>query len=64
MPAFPWRRAMQLGLGLLRLAPRDFWTMTPRELEAALSAFGFAPPSRLDRAELEDLMLRFPDRRS
>ena len=27
---------MAAGLGLLRLRPADFWSMTPRELEAAL----------------------------
>jgi uncharacterized phage protein (TIGR02216 family) len=27
---------MTAGLGTLRLAPHDFWSMTPRELDAAL----------------------------
>lgn len=52
---------MQLGLGLLRLGPDDFWRMTPRELERALSLLapaGEAPA----RAELATLMARFPDR--
>ena len=62
-PAFPWRRVMQLGLGLLRLPPRDFWAMTPRELEAALSAYCHAPAARLERTALEALMMRFPDGR-
>jgi uncharacterized phage protein (TIGR02216 family) len=34
---------MTAGLGMLRLAPDDFWSMTPRELDAALrGAFGIA----------------------
>jgi uncharacterized phage protein (TIGR02216 family) len=45
---------------VLRLAPRDFWTMTPRELAAAARAFPPvpAPPTR---AALDALMKRYPD---
>jgi uncharacterized phage protein (TIGR02216 family) len=54
---------MALGLGLLRLPPARFWSMTPRELAAALRGhFGtstHAPP--LSRADLDGLMRRFPD---
>ena len=60
---FPWVEAMGFGLGVLRLAPRDFWAMSPRELAAAVSARqgrGAASPP-LDRAGLADLMQRFPD---
>jgi uncharacterized phage protein (TIGR02216 family) len=54
---------MTAGLGMLRLAPDDFWSMTPRELDAALrGAFGVAmrheAPSRL---ELTSLMEAYPD---
>ncbi len=53
---------MAAGLGLLRLEPRAFWAMTPRELAAALGPALRAPhggaPSRTD---LELLMRRFPD---
>jgi uncharacterized phage protein (TIGR02216 family) len=54
---------MAAGLGLLRLDPRAFWSMTPRELSAALGAVlgpgrGERPPSRSDLAAL---MQRFPD---
>ena len=54
---------MAAGLGLLRLAPRDFWAMTPRELEAALRgllgpAYTQAP---LPRDTLAHLMRRYPD---
>ena len=54
---------MAAGLGLLRLAPRDFWSMTPKELEAALR--GLLGPVQMDtplpRTMLADLMKRYPD---
>ncbi len=49
------------GFGLLRLSSHAFWSMTPRELEAAfgLSApKGHPPPAR---SELAALMRAFPD---
>ncbi len=65
MPAadepFPWRELMALGLGRLGLDSAAFWSMTPRELAAAvegLTGIRGAPP---DRARLEALMRRFPD---
>jgi len=54
---------MAAGLGLLRLRPADFWSMTPRELEAALR--GLLGPTHLDvplpRSALVQLMSRYPD---
>ncbi len=58
---FPWAEAMAFGLGRLRLAPRDFWAMTPRELAAAMRAFAGETP--LQRDGLEALMARFPDQK-
>lgn len=57
---FPWQPIMAAAFGLLRLSPRDFWSMTPRELERALSVLspGRAAPGR---DELAALMRRFPD---
>jgi uncharacterized phage protein (TIGR02216 family) len=52
---------MQLGLGVLRLGASDFWRMTPRELEAALTAAEALRPSSIERRQLEELMKRFPD---
>ena len=53
---------MAFGLGVLRLAPREFWTTTPRELAAAYRAFtpavGHDPP---DAGALTALMAEFPD---
>ncbi len=59
---FPWDEAIGFGLGVLRLSPQDFWAMTPRELALAIRAVtGAAAP--LQRADLSDLMKRFPDGR-
>lgn len=55
---------MAAGLGTLRLSPRDFWAMTPRELDAALrGAFGapLAGPKPPSRQDLVALMQRYPD---
>jgi uncharacterized phage protein (TIGR02216 family) len=53
---------MAAGLGILRLAPRDFWAMTPRELDAALRGLlGPLPATPLLRSALADLMQRYPD---
>jgi uncharacterized phage protein (TIGR02216 family) len=53
---FPWAELMHLGLGRLRLAPRDFWAMTLHELHAASGA-----QSPLLRTNLDELMRRYPD---
>ncbi|WP_319636896.1 rcc01693 family protein [Brucella sp. MAB-22] len=52
---------MRAGFGLLRLSPQAFWSMTPRELNAALGSAApvFDAPSR---QSLETLMRAFPDR--
>jgi uncharacterized phage protein (TIGR02216 family) len=53
---------MAAGLGLLRLPPAHFWSMTPRELEAALRALlGPAADAPLPRSALTQLMTRYPD---
>ncbi len=53
---------MRVGLGLLRLSPREFWAMTPRELAVAL---GPLSPTRdtLSRAAFDALMQAFPDKK-
>ena len=62
MQPFPWREAIGFGLGVLRLSPAQFWTMTPRELAYAIEAVtGRAAP--LDRAAFTELMTRYPDGR-
>ena len=59
-----WPGLMRVGLGVLRLNPEAFWSMTPREFAAACSAFdGPEPATAPARADLEALMARFPDGR-
>jgi uncharacterized phage protein (TIGR02216 family) len=48
---------MQLGFGVLRLSSQQFWSMTLRELSAALPA-----SLAMERRDLDALMERFPDR--
>lgn len=54
---------MTAGLGVLRIAPHAFWSMTPREMAAALRSLpgAFSAHSALSRLDLEALMSRFPD---
>ena len=55
---FPWPRMMELGLGVLKLSPREFWTATPREIAAA---FPVRPSTALNRIALDELINQFPD---
>jgi uncharacterized phage protein (TIGR02216 family) len=52
---------MAVGFGVLRLSPKTFWSMTPREIERAMSVFGVGE-GRPDRSTLTALMAAFPDR--
>lgn len=52
---------MATAFGLLRLSPRDFWAMTPRELERAMSVLGASPAGAPARRDLVEMMKRFPD---
>lgn len=54
-----WTGLMRLGIGRLRLTPETFWAMSPREFAAALEGAGVAAP--VGRAQLGQLMARFPD---
>ncbi|MEO3387841.1 phage tail assembly chaperone [Mesorhizobium sp. CAU 1741] len=58
---FPWDETIAVGLGLLRLSPRDFWAMTPRELGHAMRIL--LPSDAPKRQALETLMAMFPDAR-
>jgi uncharacterized phage protein (TIGR02216 family) len=57
---FPWKQAIGFGLGVLRLAPEQFWRMTPRELALAIEGAG-GRGAPLDRENLAQLMKRYPD---
>lgn len=61
MKRFPWETAMGFGLGVLKLSPREFWGMTPRELALAYEALSGRRPVSPGRDALEELMRRFPD---
>ena len=63
MRPFPWRDAMQLGFGVLKLSSREFWGLTPRELAAAFEALSDARGAPPDRTRLTQMMERFPDGR-
>jgi uncharacterized phage protein (TIGR02216 family) len=53
---------MAFGLGVLSLTPAQFWEMTPRELDAALTPGGQDVTAQsLSHSELQQLMQRFPD---
>jgi len=51
----------------LHLPPDSFWASSPREIAAAVDRWneeqGDGEPPPLTRAELEDLMERYPDGR-
>jgi uncharacterized phage protein (TIGR02216 family) len=55
---------MAAGLGLFRLRPADLWSMTPRELDAALRGLlgSAGSDGPMPKATLADLMQRYPDR--
>lgn len=65
MKRFPWARAMEIGLGHLRLGPHDFWRLTLPELAAAARGAGLAADAgeAMTRANLDRLAETFPDRR-
>ncbi|MBI1981359.1 MAG: phage tail assembly chaperone [Methylocystis sp.] len=52
---------MAFGLGVLRLSPREFWSMTPRELFCAAEGVYGKAPGAPSRPALDELMRRFPD---
>jgi len=52
---------MAVGMGVLRLSPRDFWAMTPRELAAAVEGISGGRGGAMGRDEMAALMRRFPD---
>ena len=53
---------MAIGLGLLRLSPKDFWGMTPREFERAMGMLQRTAEAAPGRQALAELMRAFPDR--
>jgi uncharacterized phage protein (TIGR02216 family) len=61
MKPFPWADAIGFGLGVLRLSPDAFWSMTPRELAFAIRALRGPAHEPMERAAFDGLMAKFPD---
>ncbi len=59
MTGLDWPGLMRAGLHGLRLRPRDFWAMTPAELQLMLGATHAVAP--MDRLRLDALQQAFPD---
>jgi uncharacterized phage protein (TIGR02216 family) len=55
---------MATAFGLLRLSPESFWSMTPPEMERAMSVLRTGTGQAPARADLAALMRRFPDMRA
>lgn len=62
---------MQLGLGVLRWNPEQFWNSTVRELYAGVEGYNESqgekktePLTRADVEELQSLMEQFPDEKA
>lgn len=54
---------MRFGFGVLRLSARDFWALTPHELNAASQAYGGDAATPFERGTFEALAAAFPDER-
>lgn len=54
-----WAGLMRAGLHQLRLSPRDFWALTPAELQVMLGATGANAP--MGRPQFDALLRDFPD---
>mgnify|MGYP005989356507 CR=1 FL=1 len=54
-----WANLMRAGLLHLRLLPRDFWALTPAELQLMLGLDATLLP--MGHARLEQLLVTFPD---
>ncbi|MCM2561038.1 phage tail assembly chaperone [Lutimaribacter sp. EGI FJ00015] len=61
MSVLDWPGMMRAGLVGLRLAPDQFWALTPAELMVMLGKGASAPP--MGRHRLEEMLAAFPDTR-
>lgn len=59
MTTLDWPALMRAGLAGLRLLPRDFWQLTPAELQLMLGEA--AQPQPMQRDRMAALMRAFPD---
>lgn len=58
---FPWDAVMAFGLGTLKLSPKDFWGLSVRELQAAMTPYQENETKTISRQWLDSAMGRFPD---
>ncbi|MFO8126935.1 rcc01693 family protein [Yoonia sp.] len=54
-----WAGLMRAGLHQLRLPPREFWALTPAELQIMLGATGAV--AAMGRVQFDALLRDFPD---
>jgi len=59
---FPWRNVMEFGFGVMHLSPKDFWSLTVPELQAALEQTYPNITQGLERSWLRDAMTKYPDK--
>jgi uncharacterized phage protein (TIGR02216 family) len=59
--AFPWQEAMAFGFGYLKLSSKEFWSLTPKELYAAMRYLAPLPSTYPSKESLHHLMTLFPD---
>lgn len=57
----PWYDYMKVGMGPMKLSPRDFWELTPNEFWAIYHALFDKPKTGMSRTEFSDLMRKVPD---
>ncbi|WP_296424105.1 rcc01693 family protein [Yoonia sp.] len=60
MIGLDWPGLMRAGLHGLRLTPREFWALTPAELQVMLGLTKANAPMGRDR--LDELQRSFPDK--
>lgn len=60
MNGLAWKELMHAGLHGLRLTPRDFWALTPAELQIMLGVTEVDAP--MGRNRLDELSRAFPDK--
>ena len=58
--AASWQDLMAFAFGILKLSPDIFWSMTPREFNAAAMPY-LTPFNQTGRTTLTALMQAFPD---
>ena len=56
-----WADLMALGFGVLGLAPDAFWSMTLKELAAAIKVVMPEAETPVGRDAMQALMRRYPD---